>query len=638
MLQMKKKYGWWQLAILCIVMIVIVGLPASTSSAKSVSKRELLGNSITYCGKMDKSEYTSKTWKAFQKELKEAKAVYKKTKEANSVYVTARNELETAKANLVFVSSKDKGNPLPFRALTADQMVDEMGTGWNLGNTMDGFSDFVPSETAWQSVVTTKELIKTVHDMGFNTLRIPVSWMNMIDDSNDYAINDAWISRVQDIVDYGISQGMYVIINIHHDGAGGWLNISSRDIDSVYEKYEHVWRNIAERFKDYDEHLIFESMNEVMYASADEGNKIIGNFNQIFTNVVRSTGSNNRGRWLSVPGRYANIETTAQERYGFDIPADTIANRIFVSVHDYDFNFGLTEDMKVTSYSYTDVTNLADRYKLLYDRFTSKGIPVILGEYGAVNKSNTAERAYYYEAVTRICKRYGIVACAWDHGYFDETRDPDYSFTIIDRAALKPYNPDIVNAIMRGTYLTSKVKDYSDLVKSPKITQITSITLSDTDVSMKIGDSKEITVKVKPSKTNDVVLWKSADANIATVSNGYVRARGIGTTTLTAFSQSGSVMKEVAVTVTAKESSDPCTEIKTDSNIYHVAKGGYLYLNISLKPANTDDSITFVSSDESVATVSALGKVVGVAEGTATITIAASNGLTATIEVNVESQ
>ena len=192
---------------------------------------------------------------------------------------------------------------------------------------MDGHTGFHPAETAWQSVVTTQEIIKAVHDAGFNTVRVPVTWGDMIDDENGYAINDAWINRVQDIVDYCTSLDMYTIINIHHDGAEqeGWLRVAADDIDKVYEKFECVWRHIAEHFKDYDEHLIFESANELTCMEGSDKNSsaaitkdtpVIVNLNQIFVNVVRSTGSNNTKRWLSAVSHYANGGTQSGFRSG----------------------------------------------------------------------------------------------------------------------------------------------------------------------------------------------------------------------------------------------------------------------------------------------------------------------------------
>ena len=182
---------------------------------------------------------------------------------------------------------------LPFKVLSADEMVSEMGTGWNLGNTMDGHTGFTPNETLWQNVETTQEFIKVLHDTGFNNIRIPITWGTMIDDSNDYKIDEKWMSRVQDIVDYAIHMNMYVMINVHHDGAEqmGWLRIASDDFDFVKEKYEAVWKQIAECFTDNDEHLIFESMNEVTGSgtTAKEDTEKIMELNQIFVEVVRAT-------------------------------------------------------------------------------------------------------------------------------------------------------------------------------------------------------------------------------------------------------------------------------------------------------------------------------------------------------------
>ena len=161
------------------------------------------------------------------------------------------------------------------------------------------------------------------HDAGYNTVRIPVTWGNMIND--DGSIKEVWMSRVQEIVDYCISQDMYVILNVHHDDVakdGGWLNVGSDDIDPIEYKYELVWKTIANRFKNYDEHLIFESMNEVSCMDYDESMKnsadatnfdrpIIMNFNQLFVNAVRSTGSNNTKRWLTAVDHYASTGTAS---------------------------------------------------------------------------------------------------------------------------------------------------------------------------------------------------------------------------------------------------------------------------------------------------------------------------------------
>lgn len=525
----------------------------------------------------------------------------------------------------------------PFRVLSAEEMVAEMGTGWNLGNTMDGHTGFTPNETLWQNVVTTQKLIDAVHDAGFNTVRIPVTWGTMINDS-DYSINEKWMSRVQDIVDYCIKQDMYVIINIHHDGAeqSGWLRIASDDFGAVKEKFAGVWETIAERFKDYDEHLIFESMNEVTGGDTDPQQDIdrIEELNQIFVDVVRSTGSNNALRWLSCPARYTNITVTTDDQYNFQLPNDTVEDRLFLAVHYYDWLFGLAENMTNTTWSEAQTAALVREFSQL-TKFTDKGIPVILGEYGAINKQNEEQRAYHYEVVARLCKTGFIVPCYWDNGFYDLTAEPtDYCFTLIDRDTCELVYPSLVTAIMRGAFLEGPA-DCSDLAVGIETVAMTDFTLSTEKVNLELGAMYTIDVtETAPEGNNDIVLWKTADADIATVYNGNVRARGIGTTTLTAYSQSGSVAKEVTVTVAPQQCEVPCKEIMVQSGM-SLEVGEYEYLNVQISPMDTDAYMTYTSTNEDVVTVSKLGKVLAKAEGSAYIIVTASSGAYNMIKVEV---
>ena len=195
-----------------------------------------------------------------------------KTNEGGAVMASSTNEVETP------------DNPSPYTDLSAGEIISEMGTGWNLGNTLEGHQNYAVGETVWQNAKTTKAFVKYVHDAGFNTIRIPVTWGNMI--NADYSINEEWMNRVQDVVDYATAENMYVVLNIHHDGTDnnsdykgtygdekyshGWLDITSDDEtvwSGVKTKFAGVWKTIAERFKNYDEHLILESMNEVYILS-----------------------------------------------------------------------------------------------------------------------------------------------------------------------------------------------------------------------------------------------------------------------------------------------------------------------------------------------------------------------------------
>ena len=537
---------------------------------------------------------------------------------------------------------------MPFRELTAQEMVSEMGNGWNLGNTMDGHTGFTPSETLWQNVETTQGLIKEIHDMGFNTIRIPVTWGTMIDDENGYAIDEQWMSRVQDIVDYAVNMNMYVIINIHHDGAEqtGWLRIAAEDLEPVKEKYEAVWRHIAERFKDYDEHLIFESMNEVTGDGVvAKDTAIINEFNQIFVDTVRATGSNNAVRWLSVPGRYTNIVNTTNPDNGFKLPQDSVENRLFVAVHYYDWQFGLLETTQTTTFVEQRVDALIDEFRLLDEAFTSKGIPVILGEYGAINKGNTAERAYHLEIVTRLCQQIGIVPCYWDQGWYDLSMTPDFSFTLVDRETYEKVYPEIIDGIMRGLYLTGS-EDLKDITTSPAVNSIPSLGTVDGTYLLHMGEVVDVVLEdVDKNAYNDIVLWRSADETVATVNieagnldqwEANIHATGIGNTVITAYTQSGSALLEIPIEVQAARTTNPCTEITVEQDSYIMTAGQSLFMNAGMAPADTDAYLTYRSSDPEVVTVSKLGKLVALQGGSAYIIITSSDGLTKVVPVTVE--
>jgi aryl-phospho-beta-D-glucosidase BglC (GH1 family) len=552
-------------------------------------------------------------------------------------------------------SSGTPGNiRLPFRDLSAEEITNEMGLGWNLGNTMDGHSAFMPSETAWQSVVTTSGLIDAVHDAGFNTVRIPVTWGLMIDDDNNYTIDNAWMSRVREIAEYCLRQDMYVIINIHHDGAEqtGWLRVAAKgeELEAVKVKFARVWEQIASVFSGYDEHVIFESMNEV---KSDEDSKagilrdfqVIGDLNQIFVDTVRSAGGNNTRRWLLVPGRYTNIVNTTKEENGFALPADpwNEENRLMVSVHDYDYTFGLVETMGITNWSGEKAEKMANNFQLLIDDFTSKGVPVVLGEYGAVNKNNTQERAYYYEVMARLSRLSGVVCCAWDNGWYDLTKEPDYSMALFDRATGEEIYPKIIRAILRGYYgadETAGLKDFRSIVCGTKddpaeTTPVSSISLSTNAVSLAAGSSVNVTAEVLPAETNEAVLYSTSDPSVATVYDGFIRAKGIGRCIVSAYSQSGDVREQIEVTVYPDETlSSPLKSIETDADAYTLAVSATDKIEVVM-PEGADDTISFTSSDPDVVAVSKLGTLTGKSEGAAFVALATRSGPAKTVRVDV---
>jgi aryl-phospho-beta-D-glucosidase BglC (GH1 family) len=543
---------------------------------------------------------------------------------------------------------------LPFRDLPAAQITKEMGLGWNLGNTMDGHSGFMPSETAWQSLVTTGELIDAVHDAGFNTVRIPVTWGLKIDDEHDYTIDPAWLNRVREIAEYCLRQDMYVIINIHHDGAEqtGWLRIAAEDetLETVKEKFARVWEQIALTFSGYDEHVIFESMNEVKGDDDTQDGilrdfQVINELNQIFVDTVRSTGGNNTRRWLLVPGRYTNILNTTNEANGFALPDDpwNDQNRLMVSVHDYDYSFGLLETMGITKWSEDSAAKMARHFQRLIDTFTSKGVPVVLGEYGAVNKNNTEARAYYYEVMARLARLSGVVPCAWDQGWYDKTQDPDYSFALFDRATGEAVYPEIIAAILRGYFgadETAGLKDIDSIERGTKdhpveTVPVSSIALPAHTLSLADGSWAAVTAEMQPADADEAVLYATSDPSVATVYDGFIRARGIGRCIVTAAVQSGKVREQIEVTVYPDETlSSPLESIDTDADAYTVAVAATGRIEVAL-PDGTDDAVSFTSFDPGIVTVGKLGTLTGKSIGAAYVVLTTRSGLSKTVRVDV---
>lgn len=630
--------------------------PARTPMIKMTAEqaRANLKKSIDYLKTMDTSEYQEASVKDLTAALETAQAAYDKADSANTAYFAARNALEKVHCNMLFKDSGEKGNPKAFRVLSKNQVISEMGVGTNLGNTMDGHSGFTPSETAWQGQMTTKKYMKALHDAGYNTVRIPVTWGNMINE--DGSIKEVWMSRVQEIVDYCVSQDMYVIINTHHDDVakdGGWLNVGADDIDAIEKKFELVWKTIASRFKDYDEHLIFESMNEVSCLDYDESMKnsadavnydrpIIMNFNQLFVNAVRSTGSNNTKRWLAAVDHYASTGTSTD----FVMPTDyynTDDPRLMFAAHRYSKSTNV-------SWTYAEATEMVSQLEAMYKKFGST-YPMYLGEYGTRNKKlsgsetgyNDVERAYYSEIVNRACQVNGIVPCIWDQGYGkdDDPLTKEGLFSFWNREEAKPIYKTITDGMARGTLLqaseANKKGDYTDIVKGPEVTEITSLTPDQTSLTMDMGEWQTIQAAAAPEDTNDVVVWSTDDDSIATVYKGVVHAKNVGATTLHVSSLSGSVTRDISVIVKrAPKTADSTTEINTDVASYTVKLGQNATIKTSLVPEKTADTLSFKSSDPSVATVSEYGVITPVSIGKTYIVIAASSGLTKTVPVEVK--
>lgn len=364
-----------------------------------------------------------------------------------------------------------------FEDLNQSQIVEAMGPGWNLGNQLESVTDNVPEETNWGNPVITEKLIQSVKAAGFKSIRIPVSYFAKIDDDKDYTIDSKWLDRVQEVVDYCIKNDLYAVINIHGDGYntidGSWLLCNGKDQTEIKKKYKKVWKQIAERFKNYDEHLLFESMNEEFDGSYSEPNKEyyqnINDYNQIFVDTVRKTGDNNTKRWLIIPGWNTNIDYTAGD-YGFKLPTDQYRDksidkeeqRIMISVHYYspwDFcggengvitQWGNEADDPSKTSTTCDETYMKNQLNLMKTTFADKGYPVFIGEYGSIGKTsydseNEYYRAYFARKLCQLSRKNGCIPMYWDNGY-----NGVHGFGLFDRTTCEVTQPVIIDAIMEG--------------------------------------------------------------------------------------------------------------------------------------------------------------------------------------------
>ena len=371
--------------------------------------------------------------------------------------------------------------------LSLKDVTTSMGAGCNIGNSLEASTNGHVDETAWGNPKVSQELVTAMAKAGFKTIRIPVSYLDMIDDANGYTINQDWLNRVQEVVDYCYKEGLFVIINVHGDGYntvdGGWFLVNGEDQDTIKAKYKAVWEQIATHFADYDEHLIFESMNEEFDNTYTDPNPDyyanLNTYNQIFVDTVRATGSNNTHRWLLVPGWNTNIDYTVGD-YGFTLPTDDSCtaeeNRLMVSVHYYDpwdycgtetgavyfwgeqgKNFIEENNLPTSTISKSNFGQedyLEGQMKKLQDTFVSKGVPVVMGEYGAIDKSYAnadlssviaSNRVYFTACVAGTAEKYGVVPVYWDNG-----ANGKYGFGLFNRNTNEQSQPEIVSAIIKA--------------------------------------------------------------------------------------------------------------------------------------------------------------------------------------------
>lgn len=310
------------------------------------------------------------------------------------------------------------------------EFVEQMNLGWNLGDTLDvcnadrngdGILDensTIVDETLWGNSMATKELFQTLKDDGIDSVRIPITWRDHLDENN--TIDEDWLNRVQEVVDYAYNLDMFVIINIHHDGGGdpnfgAWIRNASTNKESVLDKYVIIWNQIAERFKDYSQKLIFESMNEVGFDDLNQRDAylLLNEFNQTFVDLIRNSGGNNPNRYLLIAGYWTDIDMTISNY--FVMPNDS-ANKCIVSVHYYTPWEFCTTNINKTWGSDSDIKQMEQQVQKLVDRFINSGIPVIVGEYGVGYGTDVDSQVLFCETFVKLCHDNGIPTFLWDNG------------------------------------------------------------------------------------------------------------------------------------------------------------------------------------------------------------------------------
>lgn len=337
-------------------------------------------------------------------------------------------------------------NGVMREGLTALEATRLMGNGINLGNTLEACDNNVgiktnaplSYETHWGQPKTTQAMIDGMKAAGFDTIRIPVAWMTNATHlyEGDYTIDADYMDRVEEVVRYARKAGMYVIINDHWDG--GWYGMfgseSAETRALAMEAYKGMWQQIAERFRDYSDYLIFESANEelggrfdensplycsdsvVTYLTDDERYALTNEINQTFVDVVRATGGNNATRFLLIAGYSTDINQTCDDR--FQMPKDTVDSKLMVSVHYYDpWSYcGASSAVSATKWGKVNDYEYMDQQLAKMTKFTEAGYGVVIGEYGALPcsdglKDNTLA---YHTAFLDACTKYNLTNCLWD--------------------------------------------------------------------------------------------------------------------------------------------------------------------------------------------------------------------------------
>ncbi len=351
-------------------------------------------------------------------------------------------------------NTEDTGEKEMIEAMTSKELMTEMKIGISWGNTFDA----PDGEISWGQPFTTKEMIEKVKEMGFDTIRIPISWGKHTTGAPDYTIDEAWMNRIKTVVDYALDCGLYVIINSHHDN--DYYNPVEDNRENAKQYLKSIWTQIATNFEYADHHLIFQTMNEPRVVGSSyeweinaknkdcmKSVEIINELNQVTLDAIRSTGGHNTHRFVIVSSYAANYKSIMTDK--FVLPKDSVEDRLILSVHAYTpYNLCLNTNSKDATFNQNGANEIEGFMKSISYRYVEKGIPVIIDEMGIIHKDNPDARYEWAKTYVSLAKKYGMVCCWWDNGavYSGE------KFGILNRRKLEVYGESqtVLQGLMDG--------------------------------------------------------------------------------------------------------------------------------------------------------------------------------------------
>jgi endoglucanase len=367
----------------------------------------------------------------------------------------------------------------PFKeTITSQDIIKEMGLGWNLGNTLDasnGGSEGIESETSWGNPETTKEMIEEIANKGFKTIRLPTTWRNHLIDKN-YTIDPKWMKRVKQIVDWCIESGLYVILNVHHDNAdliedksisygSGYFPLL-KDFEESEMFLYNVWKQITIAFNNgYDHHLIFEGLNEPRLKGhknewnfrkedsiCEEACSVLNQYLDLIVRTIRESKGNNYKRFIMVTPLSAGFNSAIKSDFVFPKDKFNSINKLILSVHMYEpYDFTMNKDIELNVFKDEYKSIVDDNFSKLYKQYVKEGYNIIIGEFGARDKNNLEERIkwgkYYIETATKN----GIACVIWDNGIFREEKEGVGSFyALLHRKELTWETDELVDTYIKA--------------------------------------------------------------------------------------------------------------------------------------------------------------------------------------------